>query len=153
MIRIAPILAALLISSPLSAKDSLGIFSDWAAFRDADAPRCYAIAKPNRPRTSDAYATIGNWPRQAVRNQVHLRLSRAPYEGARVRLVVGRSFHDLEVRGRDAWAKDRQTNAAIIAALRSAQAMRVTGGGLSDRYDLSGVATAMDAATVGCAQS
>mgnify|MGYP004448417987 CR=1 FL=1 len=39
-------IAGLALTTPLSAKDSLGVFSDWGAFRDAAVPRCYAIAMP-----------------------------------------------------------------------------------------------------------
>ena len=34
------------LAAPLSAKESLGIFGDWGAFRDSSIPRCYAIAQP-----------------------------------------------------------------------------------------------------------
>ena len=37
-------LVLLALAVPLSAKDSLGVFSDWGAFRDPAVPRCYAIA-------------------------------------------------------------------------------------------------------------
>ncbi|QFT78208.1 hypothetical protein [Erythrobacter sp. THAF29] len=152
MHRLAIFIALAALAAPLSAKDSLGVYSSWAAFRDVDTPRCYAIAKPRGRNASTAYFSIATWPKQRVRNQVHIRLSRAPYQGSRIRLRIGRTNYDLTARGRDAWAKDPQTNAAILAALRSATTMRVTGGGLSDRYELSGVATAMDAAVVGCSE-
>ena len=48
-------------------------------------------------------------------------------------------------------------DAAIVAAMRSAGAMSVSardaaGRRFTDRYSLAGAATAMDAATVGCAR-
>ena len=48
-------------------------------------------------------------------------------------------------------------DAAIIAAMRSADSMSVraidrSGRRFTDRYSLEGAATAMDAATVGCAR-
>jgi hypothetical protein len=48
-------------------------------------------------------------------------------------------------------------DAAIVAAMRSADSMSVTatdrsGHRFTDRYSLRGAATAMDAATVGCAR-
>ena len=140
------------LAAPLSAKDSLGVYSNWAAFRDGDAPRCYAIAKPRGNNASAAFASIATWPRQNIRNQVHIRLSRGAIEGSTIRLRIGRENFQLAARGRDAWAQDRRMDAAIVAALRSASTMRVSGRGFSDRYDLDGVATAMDAAVVGCAQ-
>ncbi|MDA9918288.1 hypothetical protein N9D37_00165 [Erythrobacter sp.] len=151
MRKLATFLALTALAAPLAAKDSLGVYSNWAAFRDAETPRCYAIAKPRGRNAAGAFASIGTWPKRGIRNQVHFRLSRSAREGSTVRVRVDTTNFDLVVRGRDAWAPDAQTDAAIVAALRSASAMRVNGGGVSDRYALSGVATAMDAAIVGCA--
>ena len=67
-------------AAPLAAKDSLGVFDDWGAFRDPGVPRCYAIAMPERRSGAGdyhAYASVGTWPRREVRGQVHVRLSRA----------------------------------------------------------------------------
>lgn len=139
------------LAAPLGAKDSLGVYSSWAAFRDAETPRCYAIAKPRGRNTNSAFASIGTWPKRSIRNQVHFRLSRETREGSVLRVRIDTTNFDLVAQGLNAWAPDARTDAAIVAALRSASAMRVNGGGVSDRYDLSGVATAMDAAIVGCA--
>jgi hypothetical protein len=155
------VLAAL--AAPLAAKDSLGVFSDWAAFRDIEGPRCYAIAKaePVGPRTTAArdyqpYVSVGTWPQRGVRNQLHLRLSREMARGASINLRIGGRNFALTGGGGDAWAADQTMDAAIIAAMRSADNMRVTsittsGGRFTDTYRLSGAATAIDAATLGCA--
>ncbi len=146
-------LAALLFAAPLDAKDSLGVFGTWAAFRDGDLARCYAIAKPGAG--AGGYATIAQWPREGIRGQFHVRLSRALANGARARLTIGDKRFDLATRGADAWASDAAQDAAIIAALRSAPRMSVSaqsarGGRFTDRYELSGVATAIDASLVAC---
>lgn len=153
-------LLAALAAPPLAARDSLGMFSDWGAFRDPSVPRCYAIAKA-RPSTLQReyapYASIGTWPSRNVRNQLHLRLSRKLLPGAPITLRIGRNSFALTGGGGDAWAKDQAMDAAIIAAIRSAGSMTVAskdarGRRFSNTYDLSGAATAMDAATVGCAR-
>ncbi|MEO0462174.1 MAG: hypothetical protein AAF127_03530 [Pseudomonadota bacterium] len=155
MAKLVLALALLSTASALSAKDSLGVYSSWAAFRDPGTPnyagRCYAIAKPHR--AADAFASVGTWPGEGVRGQVHVRLSR---EARSAQLTIGGTRFELVAMGRDAWAADAGRDAAILAAMRSAETMRVTGrtagGGLfSDRYSLEGAATAMDAAVVGCA--
>lgn len=156
MIRLIA-LAALLTAAPLAARDSLGVYDGWAAFRDAAPARCYAIAKAQGPTPAPAYATIANWPDRKVRGTLHLVLSRDIAEGAAARLSVGERRFDLVTKGRNAWAKDARDDAAIIAALRSAARMSVSakgakGGAFSDRYALAGAATAIDAATVGCAK-
>ncbi|MEE4287838.1 MAG: hypothetical protein V2J14_00585 [Erythrobacter sp.] len=147
------VLALLVAAHPAAARDSLGVYSDWAAFRDPETPRCYAIAQGTG---SQAYATIGTWPEKRLRNQFHLRLSRPASEQRKAQLRIGNSRFDLVTRGSDAWASDEATNAAIIAAMRSARRMSVSGfdergRSFVDRYDLEGAATAMDAAVVGCA--
>ena len=151
--------AALALASPLAARDCLGVFGEWGAFRDPETPRCYAIAMANASRArqdTQPFASIGTWPGEQVRGQVHFRLSRQARPGAAVRLFVGAQAFTLQGAGADAWAADRQADAAILAAMRSASAMRISasdrvGNRFTDRYSLAGAATAMDAASVGCA--
>jgi hypothetical protein len=157
--------ALLLVSAPLAARDSLGVFGDWGAFRDPQVPRCYAIAaaenarsgQPPQQGSGQAYASVGTWPRRQVRGQVHVRLSRAVAPAATISLSVGGQRFELTGGGGDAWAQDRRMDAAIVAAMRSAGSMSVrardrSGRRFTDRYNLEGAATAMDAATVGCAR-
>lgn len=152
--------AALALAAPLSARDSLGVFSNWGAFRDPGVPRCYAIAQPfesDREGDYRAFASVGTWPRRNVRGQVHLRLSHRLAEDAAITLIVGDRRFELTGGGGDAWARDKAMDAAIVAAMRAAGRMTVTardsrGRRFSDRYDLTGAATAIDAATVGCAR-
>lgn len=154
----APFLALLLLAAPVQAKDSLGVFGGWAAFRDPQAPRCYAIAVPaasRQQRELEPFATIGTWPRSNIRGQVHFRLARQLRQGSPVTLQVGDKSFSLTGGGGDAWAQDRRMDAAIVAAMRSAPRMviRATdrrGNRFSSTYALEGAATAMDAATVGC---
>lgn len=148
-----------LLAAPLAAKDSLGVFDDWGAFSDAAVPRCYAIALPTNARSeaAAAFASVGTWPRQDVRGQIHLRLSRAIAPSSAISLSVSGQRFELTGAGTDAWAKDRRMDAAIVAAMRSASSMSVSardraGRRFTDRYSLAGAATAMDAATVGCAR-
>lgn len=148
-------LAALLLAAPLAARDSLGVYDGWAAFKDDKPHRCYAIAKAQG--SAPAHATISTWPDRKVRGALHLVLSRDIADKSAVRLAVGGKRFTLVAKDRNAWAKDARDDAAIIAALRSASRMSVSasstkGGTFTDRYALAGAATAMDAATVACAQ-
>lgn len=154
MTRLAP-LVLLMLTAPLAARDSLGVYDSWAAFKDASPKRCYAIAKAQGSPPASAYATISNWPDKNVRGAVHFVLSREA--AGNVRLSVGDKRFDLVAKGRNAWGADARQDAAILAALRSAGRMSVSarsakGGTFTDRYVLAGAATAIDAATVGCAQ-
>ena len=159
MIVLAAAAFAVPFSAPASARDSLGIFADWGAFRDPGVPRCYAIAKAapsTLKRDQQPYASIGTWPKRNVRGQVHLRLSRNIADNAPIRLSVGGSNFELTGSGANAWARDKTMDAAIVAAMRSSSRMTVrsrdaSGRNFSNTYDMDGAATAMDAATVGCA--
>ena len=147
-------------SAPVQARESLGVFETWGAFRDAAAPRCYAIAEP-APHTAKgrwrAFAAIGYWPKKSVRGQVHFRLSREWDRKSDVILSIGVRRFTLIAGGADAWAPDKRVDAAIIAAIRSGASLRVrtrgkNGAPFADVYALRGAATAIDAAALGCAR-
>jgi hypothetical protein len=153
-------LAALiaLAAAPVSAKESLGMFETWGAFRDPTVPRCYAVAMPKASRAARDYqpfASIGTWPKRAVRGQVHFRLSRKLADRSPILLSLAGKRFILSGGGGDAWAQDKAMDAAIVAEMRSARLMTVSsrdarGRRFSDTYALGGAATAMDAATIGC---
>ena len=157
--RLKKTILLLLAASPALARDALGMFGAWGAFRDPAAPRCYAIAMaaPSaKQREFQPYADVAWWPRAGVRGQVHFRLSRKLQPGTAITLSLGGQRIPLTGGGADAWAPDKRGDAAIIAAMRSAGEMSVsargtTGGGFSNTWDLTGAATAIDAATLGCA--
>jgi len=146
---------------PAPARDALGVFGRWGAFRDAREGRCFAIAEPidwQSPKRQWApFASIGFWPRQGVRGQVNLRLSRALQAGKDATLILGDKRFTLSGGGADVWAKDRRDDAAIVAALRAGGTMSVhgrsqNGQSFADDYELRGAATAIDAAALGCAR-
>ncbi|MCC6925413.1 hypothetical protein [Novosphingobium sp.] len=147
------------LSAPAMARDSLGMFGQWAAFRDPAVPRCYAIAMAapsTLQREFQPYADVAWWPRAQIRGQVHFRLSRKLAANAPISLAIGGQKIPLVGGGADAWAADKRGDAAIMAAMRSAREMTVSargadGRGFSNTWTLEGAATAMDAATVGCA--
>jgi len=151
---------AVLTALPALARDSLGIFETWGAFRDPMIPRCYAIAmaEPSKlHRDYQPYASVGTWPKRSMRNQVHFRLSRKLARAPGITLAIGRQRFKLVGGGGDAWAADNRMNAAIVAAMRSAKSMTVSatdsdGKRFSSTWRLAGAASAMDAAAVGCAR-
>ncbi|MCL4673451.1 MAG: hypothetical protein KJZ64_11055 [Sphingomonadaceae bacterium] len=155
-----PILALALLAAPLAARDSLGVFSDWGAFRDPGVPRCYAIAKAapsTMQRDYNPYASVGTWPKKGIRGQVHFRMSRKLATEPRIQVAIGGKRFAMTGGGGDAWAPDKATDAAIVAAMRSGKSMTISatdraGRRFSNTYDLAGAATALDAATVGCAR-
>ena len=141
----------------LQARVPLGIFDGWGAFRDPSPLRCFAIAQPvETHRDAKPFVSVATWPRDGVRNQLHIRLSRARAADARVTLSIGERRFELQAGDADAWAPDPRTDAAIVAAMRAGRSMSVetmgaNGAPFADSYALRGAATAIDAAALGCA--
>ena len=117
------------------ARDSLGVFEQWGAFRDPQEPRCYAIAEPTRSSSGSAkwkaFASVGNWPKRRVRGQLYVRLSRERAEGSTVYLSIGERRFALVSGESDAWAQDARMDAAIVAAMHM--------GGAHEIYVLGGM--------------
>lgn len=152
-------LLALLAAAPATARESLGVYEQWGAFRDERPLRCYAIGEPETggAASGTAFASVANWPGRLVRGQLHIRLARPRAADARVTLTLGDRRWALVSAGVDAWAPDRRADAAIVAAMRSAERMTVESRGadgraIRDGYALRGAATAIDAAALGCAR-
>lgn len=150
---------ALLLAAPAFARDPLGVFEGWGAFRD---PRvCYAIAEPaRRPREAAwrPFASVAWWPARRIRAQLHVRLRAEKLPGAPVILTIGNAQARLVAGNAEAWARDARMDAAIIAAMRSGSSMSIAsrakdGRAFVDVYRLRGAATAFDAAALACARS
>tara|TARA_R110002033_G_scaffold13802_13_gene41015 strand:+ start:16305 stop:16799 length:495 start_codon:yes stop_codon:yes gene_type:complete len=153
-------LAAAATSVPAIAKDSLGIFNSWGAFRDPDIPRCYAIGESEEitgKAQRKSFATVGFWPKRSIRRQFHVRLSRDRSTNSRVIVSIGGRRFQLTATRSDGWSQDKRMDAAINAAIRSATSMTVESVGrdgkpIVDAYRLRGAATAIDAASLGCSR-
>ena len=159
-LRICLLLCSLaLVAAGGPERAALGIFSGWGAFRDYNPPRCFAIATPERrgKGTHRSFASVAIWPRQRITGQVHFRLREPRAPNSPIRLVFGDKSFPLVAARLDAWAPGPRADAAIIAAMRSGTSMRIAwvssdGRNRSDGYLLAGVATAIDAAALGCAR-
>jgi hypothetical protein len=146
----------LLLAAPAAARETIGVYKGWGAFRDAAPARCYAIARPARAGgRGDGWASVATWPGRPLRASLHVRLSRARDRSAPVTLSVGERRFALVANTRDAWAADAPSDRAIVAALRSGRSMSIEalapgGAPFADVYLLAGAATAIDAAGLGC---
>jgi hypothetical protein len=151
-------LAAIAPSLPAYGKDSLGIYGDWGAFRDADPYRCYAVAEPAGGGGGKwkPFASLSWWPSDAVRGQFHVRLSHERRAAADVFLEAGGRKWRLAAGKYDAWSPSAAHDAFIVAQLRSSRSFSVSSvsksGGFADTYRLNGAASAFDAAALGCAK-
>ena len=111
-----------LLTWPLrrSARQALGVFGNWGAFRaKAAALRSPSPSRARRAEGWQPFASVGYWPGRRSARQVHFRLSRAKRPGSAVLLRIdGRTFQ-LIGGGRDAWAPDGRADADIVAAMRT----------------------------------
>jgi hypothetical protein len=151
------VLGFLAVATPVSgAKQSLGIFSLWGAFRDGN--RCWAVAEPEgaaRRGGARAFASV-SWSARGERGQVSFHLARAKRQGSAVLLRIDDRLFQLIGGGDSAWAENARADADIVAAMRTGVQMTLetradTGASLRDTYPLRGAATAIDAAAIACA--
>lgn len=147
-------------AAPLAAKDRLGVYQGWAAFRDPSTPRCYAVSAPEETvgtPTRNGYLSVGFWPNRNVAHQIYVRLSRERSSNSAITLSAGGRRFRMKVDGHNGWAIDRRMDLAIVAAMRSATSLSVEsigrdGRSIVDAYSLRGAPSAIDAAALGCAQ-
>ncbi|MFC4292795.1 hypothetical protein ACFOWX_10260 [Sphingorhabdus arenilitoris] len=152
-------IAAAVMAAPAAARDRLGIYNGWAAFKDAETPRCYAIASPEERisgSTRPGYLSIGFWPKRGVTHQLYVSLSRDRSANSAVTLTAGGRRFRLQGTQTGGWATDRRMDLAIIAAIRSSASLSVEsigrdGRSIVDAYNLRGAPSAIDAAALGCA--
>jgi hypothetical protein len=149
------VLLLILCATPILAKDRLGAWQSWAAFKDPETPRCYAIGAPEDAASAGGYLSFGFWPKRGVGHQVYVRLSRERSSNGGITLTAGGRRFRLVAKGNGGWAKDRAMDMAIIAAVRASRSMSVesigkNGGTIVDAYALRGAASAIDAAALGC---
>ena len=154
--RLGLAVGLLAAAPPAAARDTIGIFKGWGAFRDASPARCYAIARPVMAGgRASGFASIATWPKRGLRASLHVRLSRERDRSAGVTLTIGERRFALVANGLDAWASDAPSDRAIVAALRAGRSMSVEAVGVGGRpfadvYALPGAATAIDAAVLPC---
>jgi len=87
-----PLILAVVLATPAWARDPLGVFNAWGAFRDKAPHRCFAIAEPDPKRSKGdwrPFASVANWPDRGVRNQIHVRLRKNRKPNTPVTLSIG----------------------------------------------------------------
>jgi hypothetical protein len=129
----------------------------WAAIDRGSV--CEALSRSPRPVTKGqqpASAGFAFTPDHRRWGEFHALLSRQPRPGSSVMLTVAGQPFLLVARGSWAWSRGPAQERALIAAVRSAPAMRIEGRDMagrrfSDPYMLDGAPTAIDAAAARCA--
>lgn len=151
--RLAILLLALAATAPPPRIAFAG--GNWAAIDFGS--RCEARSRPLwfKPGT-EPYAGFAFDRSGRPHGQLYVHLGRAARAGASVIATIGDQPFLLAGNGEWAWSVNAAQQQAILGAARYGQNMwvdsRDTGGRrIVDRYDLSGAATAIDAAAAACA--
>lgn len=154
---IIAILAMMSAVPALAAGKILVARGSWAAI-DRGAT-CLAAGRSARVAARDKVQAVAGFSFTADRRrwgEFHARLSRVPRPGSIVMLTIGDQPFLLMGRGDWAWSRGPRQEQAIIAAARTATAMRIeardgAGRRFVDPYLLDGAPTAIDAAAAACA--
>ncbi|HEY4545038.1 MAG TPA: invasion associated locus B family protein [Pedomonas sp.] len=160
---IALAMGMMVLATPAAdARETLGAFGDWAAFRDpGNDTRCYAVTGPNQTRAStqnvrrgQASLSVGFWPGRSG-PQLHAATGFGIDPSKPVTLKIGSRSFTLLPEGESAWAENAAADEAIIKALRQGTTAEVTststrGTQITDRYSLKGISAALDAARSAC---
>jgi len=164
------VLGAVLAGLGLTAGDlraatpkELGSFTDWTAYLldDKGNKVCYIASQPkkaegNYSSRGDVFVLVTHRPQAKTVNVVSI-IAGYPYrDGNEVALTVddNKNFH-LFTQGETAWAKDADTDKALVTAMRSGSRMVIKGtstrGTLTtDTYSLSGFSRAYERASREC---
>lgn len=149
-----PLLLLLTAVRPLYAGPS------WAAFEQDHGRICLALARSElvAPRGKVQPAVAVAFDRGGPRHgQIAFRLDRIVRPGSAPLLTVGDQPFLLVAAGDRAWSRDSAQDLAIIERMRGDSTMRLSyraagGGGYSERFQLAGAPTAIDAAAAACSR-
>ena len=149
---------ALMIAAAASPRASVLVAGGaWAAIDRGSV--CEALSRSPRAVPKDQPKPTAGFaftPDHRRWGEFHAQLSRPARPGSSVMLQVGSQPFLLVAQGGWAWSSGPAQEQAMIAAIRSATAMRiqgrdVSGRRFSDPYMLDGAPTAIDAAAARCA--
>jgi hypothetical protein len=145
-------LLVLLLATPAMAKDSLGLFGDWGAFKQRGT--CYATtasASDAQGRKAPAFLTVTLWAGNRS-PQVMVGLGT---NAKSAKLSAGGQGFTPSIRGDAAWMPDSKGDALLIQALSASSSATVSlisprNNRLTDRYSLKGFNDAWRAVQSGC---
>lgn len=161
-LSVAVLAAALCTAGPAAAAQSLGSFKDWAAHADGkDAEKvCWIYSEPqkdegNYTRRGRIYALVTHRPGENTANQVQFTAGYPFKEGSAVEVSIGAKKFELFTNADSAWARSKQDDADIVAAMRKGSTMIVTGESsrgtkTKDTYSLAGTTAALAAIDKAC---
>ncbi len=138
-------------------------FSDWLAqtYDDGGKTLCYATSAPkkqagNFKSRGNPYIAVTHAPQSGVRDQVSYIAGYELKPDSEVTLTIGKETFSLPVLQKDrAWAKDSDTDKAVIQAMRKGSSLTVKGTSargtlVTDTYSLLGFTKAYNAIGAAC---
>ncbi|MBI1775248.1 MAG: hypothetical protein HYR63_07875 [Proteobacteria bacterium] len=161
---LAAILALLAAAGAAAAQDvrPIGSFERWNAFtfQEAGKPVCYAASQPteakgNYSKRGEVFALVTHRPAAKANDVISLVAGYDYKPGSEVEVAIGRDSFKLFTEGDRAWAKDAQTDKALVQAMARGGAMVVKGVSnrgteTADSYSLAGFAKAYQAIGQAC---
>ena len=149
---------------PASAQELefLGTFRDWHAFKflENGNPVCYIATRPTREegnysRRGDVYLMVTHRPAENSRDVVSVITGYTYEPGSEVRAVIADQTFDLFTEDDTAWARDAETDNAIVQAMIRGVSLTVRGRSnrgtdTNDAYSLRGFTAARDEINEAC---
>lgn len=158
---VATVLVLAGLSAPLRAAE-IGKFGNWTAHdeRQGKIRVCFIESGPGKQegkysRRGKPRAAVAHRPAEGVRNEVSFAAGYRHGKDGVVTVAIGKRSFELFTKGDGAWARSREEDDALVAAMRAGRSMTVSGTswrGTStrDTYSLSGFSAAHDAIGKAC---
>lgn len=164
MKRIALLLPLLALAAAFPAQaELLSEHKTWAAYREGTkASRyCFVTAQPTKDvgkytKRGDIFAVITHHPSEKRVNEFHIQAGYTFQKGsAATARIDGKKAFKLYTDGDNAWTYDKESDAAVVRAMKGGATMVVKGTSsrgtaTTDTYSLSGFTAAWKAAAKAC---
>jgi len=144
----------------------LGAYKNWSALQSVsrDGKSCYAMSQPKSSEPKKAkrdaiYFLINTWPARPAKDEVEVVLGYEAKADSTVTVQVGPEKFELFTKqdgdNSNAWMKDSNEEARLVAAMSRGASAVVTGTSArgtatKDTYSLSGISGALDKAHSAC---
>ncbi|WP_246337469.1 invasion associated locus B family protein [Azospirillum oleiclasticum] len=140
----------------------LGSFKDWNAFSFEESGNtvCYASSQPKRKepaaaKRGDIYVLITHRPAEKTFDVVSFMMGYPLKKGVDAAVTIDGKAYSLFTDGESAWARDTETDRALVQAMKAGRSMTIKGTSqrgttTTDTYSLSGVSDAYEAMGTAC---
>jgi hypothetical protein len=151
------------LAAAASAPKPIDKFTDWTAstYDDGGKTLCYATSEPKKQAgkftsRGKPYIAITHAPQANVRDQVSYIAGYDFKPDSVVKVTIGKQSFTLDLLQKDrAWAKDADTDKALVSAMRKGNSLVIKGVSargteITDTYSLSGFSKAYQAIGAAC---